>query len=649
GNDFRSIPQGVPDLTQRNVPPAQQRGYARQFHNIWSPESKSAPPNFGVNFSVGDTFGPLGVALGTIYTTEYQRRPGEFQENFTTQRDSSGNVIINDQLHETLTFDRSTFLTRLGALLTSGYKLDNDNKLSFRALVDRNSSDEVANGTGHDRNISDEIAQWRLQYREEQLGFGQLAGEHHFSLADLSWRTALSQTTQMEPDTRFITYDLNPDGRKLFLSGEGPESAERLFGDLSEYLTDSSFDVSVPFKTALPFTDVWSGLPAKFKFGPAYSYRDRTFAYRRFVSKRLSNTPPADLFSQAPEIVLDPDNVGRYLTFEEQSKSADSFDATQEIAAMYGMFDLPLIQDRLRLVAGVRMEYSYIHTSSVDISSNQPIHSIVNDLTPLPGANLIYSLRDDMNLRYGYSRSVSRPEFRELTPTQFVVPNGERPVIGNQFLQSADIESHDVRWEWFMSPAEILSFGLFYKHLTHPIEQTVISQSAGEADSFTNADDANLWGFEFEERKNLGFALPQLADFNFLTNVAYIDSTAHIPKQPGQAQTSTSRALQGQAPFVVNAALEYVQNWGTIRLLYNTIGDRIVAAGVDGLPDVFEQQRNEVDAVFLAKINPFGTPLTAKLALENLLNDPYVQTQGDRLSRKYDTGAKVTLGVVYTY
>lgn len=655
GSDSRSIPNSVPDnLTNHSVPPAQQRAAASGFKNVWSPRTDTAPPNFGVNLSVGDTFGPLGVNFGTIYTTEYIERPNEFQENFTTQG-TPPNVVINDQLHENFTFNRSTFITHLGAVLSTGYELTPTDRLSARGFVDRTTSDEVIDGTGHDRNFNDEISQSRLQYREDQLGYGQLQGRHHRFGVDIDWRTALSQATEDEPDTRFITYDLNPAPgitRKLFLAGEGPESSERLFSNLDEYLTDSAVDLTIPFPTRLPFTDVWSGLPAKFKMGAAYAYRNRHFEFRRFLYERNSNGPvvPPDFYSQPPEAILTPPNVGTLLEFSERSRKSDSFDATQDIAAGYGMFDLPLVGEHLRLIAGVRMEYSYIVTDSALVANNDPVRTIINDLSPLPGANLVYRLRDDMNVRYAYSRSVSRPEFRELTPTRFVVPNGERPVIGNQFLVSADIESHDLRWEWFMSPTEVLSFGIFYKDLTNPIEQTVIPESAGEADSFKNAEDATLRGFEFEARKNLGILSPHLLHLTALTNVAYIDSEAHIPKKPGEVQTSTNRALQGQAPYVVNAALEYAHpTWGTARLLYNTIGERIASAGADGLPDIFEQRRDQIDLVLLSKIQPFDVPLTAKFAAENLLNDAYRQTQADRLTHRYRTGVKFTFGLTYSY
>src|SRR5262249_18518854 len=155
------------------------------------------------------------------------------------------------------------------------------------------------------------------------------------------------------------------------------------------------------------------------------------------------------------------------------------------------------------------------------------------------------------------------------------------------------------RWEWFFSPTELVSLGGFQKTIQKPIEATVIQQSSNIADSFTNADQATLEGFEWEGRKNFGFISPHLEYLSFLANVAYVQSTVTIPRaQRLQVQTSTERPLQGQAPYVVNAALDYTHpRWGTLRFLYNTAGSSVFLAGSFGLPDILEEPRHQLDAV----------------------------------------------------
>ena len=115
-------------------------------------------------------------------------------------------------------------------------------------------------------------------------------------------------------------------------------------------------------------------------------------------------------------------------------------------------------------------------------------------------------------------------------------------------------------------------------------------------------------------------------------------------------QTNTERALQGQAPYIVNAALEYAHpRWGTVRLLYNTSGEKIFRVGTFGLPDIFEQPRNQLDTVIIVPVRIFGTPFTVKGAAENLLNDEILTTQGGKIDRVYTTGIKVSLGIAYSF
>jgi len=130
-----------------------------------------------------------------------------------------------------------------------------------------------------------------------------------------------------------------------------------------------------------------------------------------------------------------------------------------------------------------------------------------------------------------------------------------------------------------------------------------------------------------------------------------VDSTSHIGESGnGTATTSSKGEVQGQAGFIVNASLEYTHpEWGTARILYNTIGKRLAFVGPSPQPDVYEQRRDQLDLVFLKDIQVFDTPLTAKLAFENLTNDDYVYKQGGDVQQKYNTGVKISFGLSYSY
>lgn len=635
--NVRSRPSLIPDDSIRAAPAAQLQAYGRSFKNIWDIDSSSAPPNYGLDFSVGNTIGDFGFNFSGLYETEHK-----FRTQIERQYLNAGTPDAPDiQLEDDFVFDISEFEVHLGGVFTSAYKLAPGHRLSFRSLYDRRVADEVMDGEGFNEQTGAPQSTTVFEYEQQTLAFGQLAGDHRFSLVDVEWRSAFSRTTQEKPDSRF---QVRNNGVFSNESGGGT----RAFSDLTEYLSDSALDVTVPFRTRLPGTDVWRGLAAKLKFGTAYAYRDRDSEIRRFRFRRVG----AFDLSEPTETLLAPENIGpQGFQLSEETLPQDAFKATHEIAAGYAMLDLPLLRDRLRFVGGVRTEYSYIGLDTFDQITGVPSTVTKNNLDPLPGVNLIYTPLPDMNVRFGYSQSVSRPEFRELSPAVFPAARGFRAVVGNPDLEQSEIESVDLRWEWFFSPTELVSVSGFYKKIDRPIEQIVVVQGGNLADSFANADQADLYGFEFEGRKDFGFLHSALRALTLHTNVTYVQSDVTVPGGELQVQTETSRQLQGQAPFVVNAALEYAHDrWGTVRVLYNTVDRRIESVGAFGLSDIFFERRDQLDFVYVVSFEPWaGAPVKLKVAVENLLDDAYLFTQDGETQRQYDLGRKVSLGLSYTY
>ena len=59
----------------------------------------------------------------------------------------------------------------------------------------------------------------------------------------------------------------------------------------------------------------------------------------------------------------------------------------------------------------------------------------------------------------------------------------------------------------------------------------------------------------------------------------------------------TSRPLQGQSPYIINAGLQYLdtdKGWGA-SISYNVIGRRIVIVGAAPEPDFYEAPRHVLD------------------------------------------------------
>jgi outer membrane receptor protein involved in Fe transport len=409
-------------------------------------------------------------------------------------------------------------------------------------------------------------------------------------------------------------------------------------------------------------------LPARFKFGPAYSYRSRDFNLRQF--DYFPDSATLDV-TQPPEVLLAPSNlVPGIIGFRETTDIQDTYTGTQEIIGGYGLFELPIIRDRLRVVGGVRYEYSLIRldtgvivdpTSGICPGRGRAAEQCFLrfrklDTNPLPGINVIASPIDNMNIRLSYGQSVARPEFRELAPSEFPTLFGEPPKRGNPDLVQTEITSYDARWEWFFSPLELVSLGFFYKELTGPIEQVGFIEQNEQFETWINSGDATLIGFEFEGRKNLGFIHERLRPLSVLTNVTWSDSTVEVMPQRlfgtniVTQPTDTERRLVGQSPFIINAALDYTDpERFTARLLYYTAAESIDVAGATGLPNEIFQRRDQLDAALIVPLKRWvGLPINARLTVENILNTPFVFTQGPVVINRYTTGVKFTIGLTLT-
>ena len=203
-------------------------------------------------------------------------------------------------------------------------------------------------------------------------------------------------------------------------------------------------------------------------------------------------------------------------------------------------------------------------------------------------------------MRFSLTRTLARPEYRELSPIKSRdVLNGD-DLEGNPALERTRIDNADIRWEWYPDAAELVSVALFAKNFDKPIERVYKSAGAQRFLVYVNADKATNYGVELELRKSLAMLHEALRPFTLFSNVTVMTSTITLGDSAKQASTNASRAMVGQAPYVVNAGLTYATRTGgtSATLLFNRVGERIDAAGDVPLPDVKDVARNVLDLSF---------------------------------------------------
>ena len=341
---------------------------------------------------------------------------------------------------------------------------------------------------------------------------------------------------------------------------------------------------------------------------------------------------------------------------QEATFRPDNYDASEDVVAGYGKFEAELFPS-IRVMTGLRVETARQEVTPFDLfpSGQTPIPGASLENTDLlPALNLTFSVAEDMNVRLGASRTLARPQLRELAPFAFADYAGGYLTVGNPELSRTRIQNYDARWEWFFGTGALIAASGFYKTFDDPIEVSVLPSSE-LLKTWVNGGTAENYGVEFELRTDLGFLSSSLSSFSLNTNLTLVESEVttpatirvYIPGEGGSdlAVAPKNRALQGQSPYVFNAGLTYATQSGSgwlATILFNRFGRRIDAVGGQATPDIFEEARSQLDVV-LERTFIGGTK--AKLSASRLVGNEIEFTQGGGLLRRWDAGQTVSFSI----
>lgn len=634
----RALPASVAADTRlfRGVFTAQQlQEFGRAFDVNYELEPvASMRPEQSYSVAGGNTFGKLGLVGALTFSNSPQA--GYETRNFLTM--SGGRPILFNTYDQYNSFNQAA---RLGGVLNAAYKVNESNKLIFRNTLTRDTDMEAREMRGFNNSIGDTIEATRLRWVERGLYAVSLEGDHAVSRLGSSvfhWQMTVSRSNRNEPDLRETIRQLESDGRSRHLPL--PESGLRFFNELADRIYEPQADWTKPF-----FKGKVSGI---FKLGFRGTFRNRDFAARRFRFVPV-RTQTINFFSPA-NTVLGRDNIRPDgMEIRENTRGTDTYDASMDIYGGYAMVDLAL-GGRWRLVGGLRVEDAQIRVVTVDplIPGAVPSIANLNNRDPLPSLNAIYALSPRQNLRLGYGRTLSRPDFRELSPFDFTNVLGGFNTVGNPNLRRAQIDNFDARWEWFPGGDQVMAASFFFKDFTDPIEVT-IQPTTDLRQSFVNAAGARNYGIELEFRRNLGFLHPRLRSFGLQSNFTFVESNVEIPPEQALLLTSRSRPLLGQSRFIYNVIADWAKpKWrSSARFSANSVSRRITDVGSVGLPDIYQERNNFVDFVYQFDVREDGK-LSLRFTAENLLDNRYRWTQGDFVHRAFRLGRTYSFGTSFS-
>jgi TonB-dependent receptor len=273
----------------------------------------------------------------------------------------------------------------------------------------------------------------------------------------------------------------------------------------------------------------------------------------------------------------------------------------------------------------------------------------------LPAANLKYDLNDKNSIRLGAGKSYTLPQSKEISPYQYI--NISFSSQGNPNIKPSDNYNVDLKWDFYMSPSELLSLTGFYKYIVDPIGRVDQGNSAGLLTYENISDHAVVGGLEFELKKNIfnrfNTALEKMNRLTVELNASYIYTNLQLDIQNTEKRDS---GLEGASPFLANIDLSYYYSKKdrsfVTSLLFNYFSDRIHTVGAKGYKDIIEKGVPTLD---FASSYSFNNHLSLKLTASNLLDAKY------RLSRKnsvndenvilneFKKGQNISLGLKYEF
>jgi TonB-dependent receptor len=623
---------------------------AKNYQTDWSVNEGKFDPDTNLQFTLGRYFKfneEQSLGLLASVTNNVKNIYGETSRN---SYETPGSVLesFNDKNYS------KQKLT--GAILNLSLKLDTNNRFSFKNLYSINSesryTDRIGTKNAQDAEPIMGVITNRL-FTQNKIYTGQLIGEHFLpkSKIKLNWVGAYSNVQREIPSERRNTYEYiqYSDGTQsvptanFVLNSVGTDFPGSIFTSNNK---ENIFSAKIDASKKIEFSD---DLSADIKIGGISQSRNRKFEARQLgyipFNGRVNginwgtNTFSSTIPTQPNNTIFNSENTGIVstsprvsgLTLFEGTKGSDYYDAESNLNAGYIMVEN--IFNKWRIIWGARLEdYTQILNSKSDVGEIITVNDKQLDI--LPSVNLIYSLTKKQNLRLSGSKTLNRPEFRELAPFLFFDNATRFSTAGTPTLKITDIYNADLRYEFFPGKGQIFSVSAFYKDFTNPIE---IQALANNSNQYQNADAGTNYGVEIDFRVLLSSIIGTkenkfLDDLTIFSNLAVIRSKVDISNL---IETSVDTPLQGQSPYVFNAGLQYLNKelgW-SFSANMNRVGNRITIHGNqtsdNQTPAFWEKARTLLD--FQLAKSFLNNKIELKLNVQNALAQDLIFYQNNDL------------------
>ncbi|MBZ6379787.1 hypothetical protein B5C34_14705 [Pacificimonas flava] len=667
------------------------------------------PVNGAVDLSFGTAIDIGSDRLGIIATAGWDNswitRGGTEQFVAGISQDADGNPALLASQGEDFRFLETNNRIVVNGLLGLGYEFG-EHKVRWTNLYIRDSLKEARIAVGSDGiNVDPDtlLNRSRTNWFERQLIDTQFVAEFEFDDLSIDLRGTYANTQREAPYERSFSYEFDESIQADFDPTTVPELVELgyteqvvvngawvndlrsngqnaflAFSDLSEDVYAGSAD----FAYVLP-TDREIILSA----GASYGETKRDSSRYNF-QYRTDQLLPSTIAQLRPDFLVSDYVVTQYgVTLRENFEEVTRYEAGLDVLGVYGQVEMEPI-DFVRLTAGVRYEDASQTVETFDPDggagtggSAQLQNTKLEENYFLPAGTLTWNFAENMQFRLAASKTIARPQFRELAPQQYLDNESNRTFIGNQFLTDSELLNFEGRFEWYPSRNDRVSLAGFYKKIEDPIEAVAIVQGQTFFTTFSNAPEATLFGGEIELQKyfplyDWGIEDGFLSSRNFVVvaNYTYTDSEVSvdasdtvISNQTGQPIPATTyfidgEPLVGQSDHIANLQIGFEDedslSQQTILLTYAS--ERVTSRFTGSLPGgervaipFVEDPGINLDLVIRQGFEIGGIGFEAKFEARNLLDEDYEEFQelgNSRIDRNvYDRGQSYSLGLAVNF
>ncbi|NER18998.1 TonB-dependent receptor [Spongiivirga citrea] len=669
----------------------QQRPILQQItQQSWNTVNQDNPINYSASVTAGYRLKEkLSLLLTASHSQSYEYRKGlfrQFRSNF-----------IDDTITDATTYNKKITNTLLG---DATYFINDRNKLKYTFFFINKLNDEVfEGGRNGEATIFEETnpAEGLFQFIRDQntkqtnVVVNQLLGTHRLSEKNtLEWAGSFNFLEADEPNRIRNEVNFDPNGTLVQLGRNGGFQQRKS----SQKIEDVEYNARIK--------DIFNVIEEenntfKIEVGGAYRNKAREFS-SEFVGVEETSTNAINPTSiddlgaifQLPNFQNELLEIN-LLGLNARGRRRDIYDGELESKAIFTNVNVGF--GKWNFNGGLRWQEDDINVT-YDIGNLFPRvgESIQNYNNVYPTFSTKYSLNEKHAFRFAVSRTITLPEFKEVSPFEYVSPTGQ-VTRGNVDVQASTDLNYDLKWEYFPSAGQLVSLAAFYKDIKDPINRVRDRGSAGVFSYFNSAEKAEVFGLEAEtkidlispnqdeEGNNTGYGLNMV--FN-ATRMWHTQDLKDVTDEDGtllrtfKYGDNTETDLQGASDWIFNTSLNFNtegENPFAASLSANFASDKIFALGVPTDQanrvafyddSIVEKGFVVLDAVISKE---FGKHWKATFTGKNLLNPTVKQVQSilqnpgevlanpdsaQRITRdetvlSYTNGVGISLGLSYKF